>query len=479
MKTKSDIPNWLDQNQHLFIDMADELWANPEIRFQEFKSSKLQADFMEEAGFDITWDIGGLNTAFIAEWTNGNGGPIVGFAGEYDALPGLSQKLSTEQDPIEEGGHGHGCGHNLLGTGCLAATVAVKNWMQATGTSGTVRYYGCPAEEGGCGKVYMARDGAFDDLDAAFNFHPSYANTASKGSCVGVQSLKFRFHGRTAHAGAAPHMGRSALDAVELMNVGVNFLREHVEDGVRLHYVITDGGGSFPNIVPDKAEVYYYVRAHMPEQVLDVVRRVRLIADGAAMMTETSVEVEVQHGANCMINNHGLADLHYAAMQEIGPIDFTADELAYAAEINGNNAPGNADFVARNMGLHPSELSEPLLGGVYDSYDEAEITTGSTDVGDLSWKAPVSMLRTACWPLNSSAHSWGVVATGGMSIGHKGMMYAAKVMARAAADLFDEPSRLDAIRSEFEQATSISPYISLLPEDKAPPQFDNPLRAQS
>lgn len=476
MNSKSDIAQWLDQNQGHFIEMADEIWANPEIRFQEFKSSKLQADFMEEAGFDITWDIGGLNTAFVAEWKNGDGGPIIGFAGEYDALPGLSQKLTTVMDPIVDGGHGHGCGHNLLGTGCLAAAVAVKQWMQEAGTNGTVRYYGCPAEEGGCGKVYMAREGAFDDLDAAFNFHPGYANSASKGSCVGVQSLKFRFKGITAHAGAAPHMGRSALDAVELMNVGVNFLREHVEDNVRLHYVITDGGGSFPNIVPDRAEVYYYVRAHMPEQVEEVVRRVRKIADGAAMMTETEVEVEVQHGANCMINNHGLADLQHTAMQELGPIDFSEEELAYASEINANNPPGNADFVARSMGMAPNDLTDSLLGSVYPSDDEGKIMTGSTDVGDLSWKAPVSMLRTACWPVNSSAHSWGVVATGGMSIGHKGMMYAAKVMARAAAELYEDPSRLEPIRAEFESATTKRPYISLIPENKLPPQFENPCR---
>lgn len=476
MKAKSEITTWLDQNEPHFTEMADEIWANPEIRFQEFKASKLQADFMEEAGFEITWDIGGLNTAFIAEWRTGQAGPVIGFAGEYDALPGLSQKVQGAPAPIQAGGHGHGCGHNLLGTGALAAAVAVKQWLQETGTPGTVRYYGCPAEEGGSGKAYMARAGAFDDLDAAFNFHPGHANYASKGSCLGVQSMKFRFHGRTSHAGAAPHMGRSALDAVELMNVGVNFLREHVEDKVRIHYVITDGGGTFPNIVPDKAEVYYYVRAHLPAQVQEVVRRVRNIAQGAAMMTETQLEEIVEHGTNCVLNNHALADLQYEAMQEIGPIPFTAEEKAFAAEINANNAPGNSDFVARSLGLSTNEATESLLGGVYASLDEGKVHTASTDVGDLSWKAPVSMLHTACWPLNVAAHSWGVVASGGMSIGHKGMMYAAKVMARAALDLFDDPAQLQAVRAEFDAATSATPYIAPIPADKEPPQFENPYR---
>jgi aminobenzoyl-glutamate utilization protein B len=240
----------------------------------------------------------------MAEW--GNGKPVIGFAGEYDALPGLSQKRQSSAEPAEEGGHGHGCGHNLLGTGCLAAAVAVKQWHQATGTPGTVRYYGCPAEEGGSGKVYMGRAGAFDDLAAAFNFHPGCTNFASKGSTLGVQSMRFRFHDRTAHAALMPHMGRSALDAVELMNVGLIYLREHVLDHVRIHDVITDGGLA-PNIVPEKAEVHYLVRA-------------RQIAAGAALMSGTELEELFGSGTACMPNNHVLSELQYQVMAEIGRI---------------------------------------------------------------------------------------------------------------------------------------------------------------
>ena len=473
---KKDVFSWLDDNQQLYTQMADEIWANPEIRFEEFKASKLQADFLEEAGFDITWDIGGLNTAFSAEYTHGVGGPIIGFAGEYDALPGLSQTTTDAPDPIVAGGHGHGCGHNILGTGCLAAAHAVKQWLIATDTPGTVRYYGCPAEEGGCGKVYMTRDGAFDDLDAAFNYHPSHVNFASKGSNVGVHSYKFRFQGRTSHAGGSPHMGRSALDAVELMNIGVNFLREHTEDKTRIHYVITDGGGPFPNIVPDHAEVYYYVRAHLPHQVADLVRRVTLCAEGAAKMTETKLEIEQVHGASCVLNNHVLADLQYQAMQEIGPIEFSEEELAFADAINKNNPPGVDTMVAKQIGLPPGQQPPPMVAGPYPSLDIGDLSTGSTDVGDLSWQTPLSMLRTACWPTNVAAHSWGVVASGGTGLGHKGMMYAAKVMARAAIELYQNEELLQSAQAEFAEATAATEYVSPLPADKQPPTKPNPYR---
>ncbi len=473
MKTETTTLKWLDRHQSHFTAMADEIWANPEIRFEEFKASKLQADYLEEAGFAITWDIGDISTAFMAEW--GSGDPVIGFAGEYDALPGLSQKLQATPEAIEEGGHGHGCGHNLLGTGCLAAAVAVKQWLQTTGTAGTVRYYGCPAEEGGAGKVYMGRAGAFDDVAAVFNFHPEYANYASKGSNLGVQSMRFRFYGRTAHAALMPHMGRSALDAVELMNVGVNFLREHVMDHVRIHYVITDGG-LVPNIVPDKAEVFYTVRAHLPQEVEQVANRVRKIAQGAAMMTETEVAELFEAGTACMLNNHTLADLQHEVMQAIGPIEFTGAELAYAAEINAHNPPGNSAAVAQHLGLTQEQQQQDLIGDIFHNIDVGRVFKASTDVGDLSWRVPISMLGTTCWPLNAPAHSWGVVAAGGSSIGHKGMMYAAKVMSQAAIALYANPDRLQAVRQEFERATAAVPYVCPIPDDKQPPQLKHPYR---
>ena len=251
---KKEIAAWVEENRQSFAHLSDRIWEFAEIPWHEFKSSKLQADYLASKGFKITWDIAGINTAFMAEW--GSGKPIIGFAGEFDALKGLSQKNQPTQEPIQAGAPGHGCGHNLLGVGCLAAAEAVKVWLEQNQHQGTVRYYGCPAEEGGGGKAFMARSGAFDDLDAAFNYHPGTINTPTKGSCVGVNHMRFRFHGRTSHAGSEPHLGRSALDAVELMNVGVNYLREHVPQYVRMHYAITNGG-SLPNVVPDEAEVWY------------------------------------------------------------------------------------------------------------------------------------------------------------------------------------------------------------------------------
>ena len=315
----SPIINWIEENRDRFIDMAETIWQTPEVAWHEFKSSRLQADFLAAEDFLIEWNVGGLNTAFVAEW--GKEGPVLAFIGEYDALPGLSQSKEPFQDTLIENGAGHGCGHNLLGTGALAAAVAVQKWMQKTGMPGIVRYYGCPAEEEGGGKVFMARAGAFDDIDAAFNFHPDVINMPNKGSTLGINAIHYRFHGRTAHASIAPHEGRSALDAVELMNVGVNYLREHVKSDVRIHYVITNGGQA-PNIVPDKAEVLYYIRAAEKDYLTEVVERIRKVAEGAAMMTETTLEVRFQDGFSPVLNNHYLADLQYQSMQKIGVLEF-------------------------------------------------------------------------------------------------------------------------------------------------------------
>ena len=478
-KSAKEVINWLDQKQSQFTDMADQIWSTPELALKEFKSSHLQADFLENEGFSITWDVGGLNTAFVAEW--GQGKPILGFIGEYDALPGLSQKVQPTKEPVEDGAPGHGCGHNLLGTGAVAPAVAVQKWLESNGLTGTVRYYGCPAEEKGSGKVYMARAGAFDDLDAALNFHPANINLVSKGTNVGVNAIYYRFFGRTAHAGGSPHEGRSALDAVELMNVGVNYLREHVKDDVRIHYIITDGGKA-PNIVPEEAEVYYFIRAAKPDYLAEVVERVRKVAEGAAMMTETTVQIILDDGCSAVLNNHYLADLQFQAMQMVGPITFTQDEIDFAQAINDAFGGTNADYIDRAIELFKptpdikeileSHRDQPLVGVNFPAIDERIISTGSTDVGDLSQVVPVSMLRTACVPTGCPGHSWGNVAASGMSIGHKGMMHAAKIMAVAAVELYSNPDHLVKIREEFERETRGKPYISPIPKDKKPLQYE-------
>lgn len=474
-----EIIHWLDKNQSPFIEMADQIWQTPEIAWREFKSSRLQADYLEKQGFTITWDIGGLNTAFLAEW--GEGKPVLGFVGEYDALPGLSQKLQPTKEAIIEDGPGHGCGHNLLGTAAVASAVAVQEWLKAKKISGTVRYYGCPAEEKGSGKVYMARAGAFDDMDAALNFHPARVNMAAKGTAVGVNAIYYRFHGRTAHAGGSPHKGRSALDAVELMNVGVNYLREHVKDDVRMHYIITEGGKA-PNIVPDEAEVYYYIRAAKPDYLSEVVERVRKVAEGAAMMTETSVEVRFEEGCSAVLSNHYLADLQYEAMQLTGSIEFTQEEIDFANTVNDGFPGTNADYIDDLIEYYkpPSEIvtmfneyrDKPLIGTNFPALDADIIATGSTDVGDLSQIVPVSMLYTTCFSTGCPGHSWGNVASAGMSIGHKGMMHAAKIMAVAAAELYRDKKHLIEIRKEFEISTGGKPYVPMIPDDMQPPRYE-------
>lgn len=463
-KSAQKIINWLDENRKPFIEMADQIWRTPEVAWQEFKSPRLQADYLENEGFSITWDVGGLNTAFVAEW--GEGKPVIGFIGEYDALPGLSQKNQPTKEALAKDGHGHGCGHNLLGTGAVASAAAVQKWLQSTGIPGTVRYYGCPAEEKGSGKVFMARAGVFDDLDAALNFHPASLNMPAKGSAVGVNAIYYRFHGRSAHAGGAPHKGRSALDAVELMNVGVNYLREHVKDDVRMHYIITEGGKA-PNIVPEEAEV---------------VERVRKVAEGAAMMTETRMDVKFEEGCSAVLSNHYLADLQYQAMELIGPINFTQEEIDFAQKINDAFPGTNSDYiddVIEHFKLPPEMAAsldeyrdQPLVGKNFPSLDAGIIGTGSTDVGDLSQIVPVSMLSTTCWSTGIPGHSWGNVACSGMSIGHKGMLHAAKIMAVAAMEICSNPVHLVAIRKEFEQSTGGKPYISPIPDEIDPPQYE-------
>ncbi len=481
MKTKQDVIQWLEDHQTLFTTLSDAIWANPEVAWQEFRASKAQADALAAEGFRITWDLGVGNTVFVAEW--GEGKPVLGFLGEFDALPGLSQKCQPTQEPVTPGAPGHGCGHNLLGTGCLAAAVALRYWLEATGTAGTVRYYGCPAEEQLSGKTFMVRAGVFDDVDAAFNYHPGRLNMPGKGSAVGLYDIKFRFHGRTSHAGGSPHLGRSALDAVELMNVGVNYLREHVTEKVRMHYVITQGGDA-PNIVPAEAEVWYFLRASEREELDQVAERVRKIAQGAALMTETTLEEVFRGACSTVLNNHALADLHYRAMEVVGPIAFTAGEIAYAEQINAAFPPESSRTVFKRLQV-PAEMRErvaalegtPLIGENFPAWDAEEVMTGSTDVGDVSWVTPLSMLSTACFATGAAGHSWGVVATSGMSIGHKGMLHAAKIMALAAMDLYTDPEALRQVRAEFEQATKDHPYRTPLPEHVHPPQYPNPERS--
>ena len=473
MDDAQEIAGWVEQHRAELICVAETLWENPEVAWEEYASAETQARFLEDWGFTVMRNAAGITTAFVAEWGAGN--PVFGFLGEYDALPGLSQSRNPWPDPVRAGGPGHGCGHNLLGTGCLAAALATRAWCERHGITATIRYYGCPAEERISGKTFMVRSGLFDDLDAAFTYHPDALNMPGTGTSVGVKDITFRFAGTASHAGGAPEKGRSALDAVELMNVGVNYLREHVPEKVRIHYAITKGGDA-PNVVPAEAEVWYFIRALEPDVHDSVTDRVRRIARGAALMTETEVSERFNGACSSMRNNRRLAALHYDVMQSIGPIDHTRTELDLAGAINSRYPSEHAAALFEGFRI-PPELKEsiaeakrhPLVSLNFPSMDAEVIGTGSTDVGDVSRIAPLCMLRTACFPTGAAGHSWGIVAASGSSIGHKGMLHAGKIMAGAAAALLRDPELLKEVRREFDEAAAKEPYVCPLRDDLEPP----------
>ena len=461
------LAEWLEERQQRFIAMSDDIWAHPQVALDETYACALQSDFLAGDGFEITANVGDMPTAFMAEW--GSGSPVIGFLGEYDALPNLSQKAQTVQEQVVSGDPGHGCGHNMLGTAALAAAVALKAWLVETGKPGTVRYYGCPAEETGAGKVFMARAGVFHDLDVALTWHPWASNTVWSASSLAVDHIKFRFHGQTAHAAAAPEHGRSALDAVELMNVGVNYMREHVIQEARIHYVVTNGGGQ-PNVVPDEAEVWYYVRAPKRDQVDEITERVIRIAKGAEMMTDTKLTIHDHFGIHNLLPNHVVSDVMYDVLKELGPIDFNDEERAFAKAVAAGYPERIRAASIRSGELPDSALEQPLLGEIFEPGDRSKVLSGSTDVSEVSWIAPTAQVLTTCHPAGVTGHSWGITATGGMSIGHKGMMHAAKVMAVTAAELHLDPSLITKAHEEYVESTDGKPYKAPLPEGAMPPQ---------
>jgi aminobenzoyl-glutamate utilization protein B len=458
--------DWIDERRERFIDMSDDIWAHPQVALAETYACQLQSEFLAKEGFDIKSNVGGMPTAFYGEW--GSGSPIIGFLGEYDALPNLSQTASTSQKQVVAGGPGHGCGHNMLGTASLAAAVALKSWLEESGKPGTVRYYGCPAEETGAGKVFMARDGVFHDLDAALTWHPWASNTVAVSSSLAIDHIKFHFHGQTAHAAAHPEHGRSALDAVELMNVGVNYMREHVMEKARIHYVITNGGGQ-PNVVPDEAEVWYYVRAPERDQVDELVARIIRIANGAAMMTDTELSIHDHYGIHNMMPNQTLAGRMFEVLSELGPIDFNDDERAFGKAVAEGYPDGVRKAGIRGSGLPESAFDQPLLSEVMDPGDPGKVMSGSTDVSEVSWITPTVEVHTSCHPAGVPGHSWGITATGGMSIGHKGMLHAAKAMAVTAAELHNDPDLLARAQAEHREAMAGKTYKAPIPEGAVPP----------
>jgi aminobenzoyl-glutamate utilization protein B len=421
----------LDAAAAKYAAVAKQIWTFAEVGYMEEKSSALLQSELRGAGFNVKPGVAGEPTAFIAEY--GSGKPVIAILGEFDALPGLSQDAVPERKPLRAGGPGHGCGHHLFGTASAAAAIALKQWMQANNVKGTLRMIGTPAEEGGAGKVYMVRDGVFADVDAVIAWHPGDDNSVTGERSMANISGKFRFHGVSAHAAAAPERGKSALDAVEAMDFMTNALREHIPDGSRIHYIITDGGKA-PNVVPDEAEVYYVVRHVEMSIVKDIWNKVVNAAKGAALGTGTTFDVQLVGSVYSLLPNETLAKVQQRSLEKVGGFTYTADERAFAERLQKSDA-----FTA--VPLETTARVKPLSIGAAGA--------GSTDVGDVSWVVPTVQLSAATWVPGTAAHSWQAVAAGGTTIGYKGMMVAAKTMALTGADLFASPATIDAAKAEL------------------------------
>jgi len=463
--------NWIKENSIKLSSISDKIWAYAEMSLEETKSSKLLMDTLEEAGFSVERGVADMPTAFYASY--GSGRPIIGILGEFDALPGLSQAAEPIRKPLKEGAPGHGCGHNLLGVGSLGAVLAVKEEIDAGEVTGTIRYYGCPAEETYNAKGYMVKAGLFDDVDIALTWHPGFLNMLTVMSALAMNSVIFKFHGRTAHAAGDPQNGRSALDGVELMNIGANFMREHMIQEARLHYIITNGGDA-PNIVPAEAEVHYFVRAPERHQVDELYQRLINIAKGAELMTDTHMEIDFLSGTYNTWYNEIVDDVLLKTMKEVGAPRFDKQDMEFAEELK-KSLPLNS--IEGYMSLVPPEmkemaeaiLSKPLSKIVIPPIGKGKSMPGSTDVADVSWKVPLGEFMTSCEIIGSPGHSWQTASCAGMSIGHKGMLTAAKILASTSIKFMQDKELVEKAKEEHEKKHKDKPYISPFPEGHKPP----------
>ena len=464
----------IEEHAGLFRAMADEIWENPELSLKEYRAAELYCGKLRELGFTVTENLCNIPTAFCGSF--GSGRPVIGILGEFDALSGLSQKAgAAEPAPVTPGGNGHGCGHNLLGVGSLAAACAVKAWLEKSGGPGTVIFFGCPGEEGGAGKAFMARDGLWKSLDAALCWHPSDVNQVKTGTNNSSIQVLYKFTGKAAHAAGDPYNGRSALDAVELMNVGVQFLREHVTDDCRIHYAITDAGGVSPNVVQAKASVLYMVRANKVADSVKLQARVDDIARGAALMTGTEFERVFIDGTAELLPNFAIEQALYRNLEESGVPDYSPEDLELAAALKASY-PGSGisgvygmrdPAIAKTVRALSRDGEKPVNDFIPPLYSTTQFSPGSTDVGDVSWLTPTSQIETVCWPAGVPGHSWQIVACGKSELAHKGMFLAAKVLAGTAVDLLSDEALLARARVEFEER-SAGGYVCPIEQDAVP-----------
>ena len=471
MKTnKHVIWDFVSKNQKRFQELADKVWSTPETCYSEQNSMSAHVDELIYHGFSVTKGIANIPTAVVGEY--GTDGPIIAFLGEYDALAGLSQKADVfHQDPVKKGENGHGCGHNLLGSASMQAAVALRDWLKDSNLPGVVRYYGCPAEEGGAAKTFMVRDKIFKDVDAAITWHPGCLPGIVKGSSLANCRVDFTFEGRASHAAVSPHLGRSALDAIELMNVGVNYMREHMPDKARIHYALIDGGGISPNVVQAKAKVRYVVRDETTPKMMELLERVKEIAKGAALMTQTKVKTKILAGVSNLVYNETLGNIMQGNLDQLGVPEFSKEDHLYAKKYQDTLTRKDIESAYSNAGIDLVEgqvLAETVVAGDVKPVDMG----GSTDVADVSWVVPTVSLWGANYAIGTPFHSWQMTAQGKSSIAIKGMTHAAMVMAATGSDLISNKTILDDAWSEHNKTIEKEGYMLPISLSASPPIKD-------
>ena len=468
MRNTEQIWHIVDEKREDYIALADRVWGMPELAYGEHRSVAEHLAMLEREGFRITRDLAGIPTAVMAE--AGEDGPVIAILGEYDALPGLSQEAGLDEPhPVEgQNGVGHGCGHNLLGSAAMLAASAVKDWLAQSGMRGRVRYYGCPAEEGGAAKGFMVRAGAFADVDIAISWHPASFSGVNEAVSLANTRIDFSFAGRASHAAAAPDLGRSALDAVELMNVGVNYMREHMPDDARVHYAYLDAGGIAPNVVQARAKVRYLIRAADLAGLNGLVARVRKIAEGAALMTETTVSTQVVSAVSNLMANSPLEQAMHDNFQRLGPPGFDDADRAYAERIRSTMTEADIAAAFNRAGV-PVRPDLAMCDFIIPFGARGRGGNGSTDVGDVSWVVPTVQARGATCAVGTPFHSWQLTAQGKSPAAHKGLVHVAKVMAGTALDALQDPGLIERAKADLAERTRATPYKCPLPDDVEPP----------
>jgi aminobenzoyl-glutamate utilization protein B len=449
-KNKAAIINSIEQHQSKLVEISDAIWAHAELAFEEKESSKLLADYAEQNGFTVERGVAGMPTAFVA--TYGSGKPVISILGEFDALPGISQKAQPTKEPLNEGAGGHGCGHNLFGTASLGAAIAVKELMDAGKITGTIKFFGTPSEEKFFGKIWMVRDGLWDGVDVNISWHPGASTEADVQSTLALVDFKVEFFGQAAHASADPWNGRSASDALELYTSGINYYREHIKPTVRIHYHIQDGG-QVVNVVPDYSKLWVRVRDTKRSGMMPVYERVQKMAEGAAILANVDYKISLISGIYEVLVNRAGGEIMQQNLELLGPISYTQDEIEFGKKIQESTGK---PMVGLDSAINPLEETKEHPGG------------GSTDVGDVSWNVPNINLSVTVAPKDTPWHSWAVVACGGMSIGHKGMSHAAKVMAMTMTDLFKDPKLVSKVKAEYEMRKGDEVYEAIVPEGPPP-----------